>query len=84
MAALRAASANDSELHAEIAACQTVAELVAVAARHGFEFDASEFEAAGRELTEAELESASGGTLPETDLASCWNPRTNSWCTFMC
>lgn len=83
--ALRAASQTNEALRADLAQCKTEQEWADVAARYGYELDPQELGTASRELSDAELEGASGGyTFPRTDWIYCDNPWTNYWCTLRC
>jgi predicted ribosomally synthesized peptide with nif11-like leader len=85
--ALRAATADNDQLRAELEAAQSTEEFVRVANEHGFDVMVADMPTAddGDELSDAELESASGGyTFPRTDWIYCDNPWTNYWCTLRC
>ena len=85
--ALRAASQEDQELNAALAAAATAEEWVAVANERGFAVTIADLPDDGteRELSDAELEGAAGGyTFPPTDWIYCDNPWTNAYCTLKC
>ena len=86
--ALRAASQEDAELNAALAAATTTQEWVAVANGRGFAVTLADLpaeEGTERELSDAELEGAAGGyTFPPTDWIYCDNPWTNAYCTLKC
>lgn len=87
MDALRAASAKDEQLAAALAATGSVEEWVAVANDRGFAIAVEDLPTLddSRELSDAELEGASGGyTFPPTDWIYCDNPWTNMYCTLKC
>lgn len=57
-----------------------------IAADAGFTISAKDlFSDESRELSDAELETVSGGyTFPQTDWIYCDNPWTNAYCTMKC
>lgn len=84
MAALRAALESDASLQSRFAAATSDEQVVALAKEAGIDLTASAL-APGAELSDAELESVSGGyTFPKTDWIYCDNPWTNVWCTLKC
>ena len=86
--ALRQASHDDPELRAALEAAGSVQEWVAIANARGFAVvieDLPQQEGGEREISDAELEAATGGyTFPRTDWIYCDNPWTNYWCTLRC
>lgn len=85
--ALRTATADDDQLRSELAAALAPEEFVRIANGHGFEIAVEDLPLAdeGEELSDAELEGASGGyTFPPTDWIYCANPWTNVYCTLKC
>lgn len=80
---LSAAMAADDDLHRALEAAASPADFQRIAAEAGFEVEMADVEA--HELTDAELESISGGyTFPATDWIYCDNPWTNYYCTLKC
>lgn len=85
--ALRAATADNEELRAALAAATTHEDFVRIANDHGFALVLADLTVADdeEELSDAELEGASGGyTFPPTDWIYCDNPWTNVYCTLRC
>ena len=87
MRALRAATAENDQLRADLARAESDEEFVAIANGHGFVIEIEDLPTAGTddELSDAELEGVSGGyTFPRPDLVYCDNPWTNYWCSLKC
>lgn len=85
--ALRQASHADPELHAALEAAGSIQEWVDIANGRGFAVEVADLpdDQGEREISDAELEGASGGyTFPQTDWIYCDNPWTNYWCTLRC
>lgn len=83
--ALRAASANDEQLRSALAAAATDDDIVVIANQHGITLTVADLQPQERDLSDAELEGASGGyTFPHTDWIYCDNPWTNVYCTLKC
>jgi predicted ribosomally synthesized peptide with nif11-like leader len=84
MADLRAALEKDEALRARFAEAATEQDVMDLARQLGIRLDAGSL-GAGNELSDAELESVSGGyTFPPTDWIYCDNPWTNAYCTLKC
>ena len=88
-AALRKALEQDEDLAARFAAATNDDELRALVEDLGIEWSAElddmAAEAAGTEVSDAELATVAGGyTFPRTDWIYCDNPWTNYWCTLRC
>lgn len=97
LAAFLAALHDDSDLTAAVGAAADHAAIVRIAADRGFTLADTEVLAMASsgmaaaadsdpgELSDAELESVSGGyTFPQTDWIYCDNPWTNYYCTMKC
>lgn len=86
--ALRLESQQDPEFAAALSAAASVQEWVRIAKERGFDVEVTDLpseEGGERELSDAELEGASGGyTFPPTDWIYCDNPWTNVYCTLKC
>ncbi len=85
--ALRAATQENEQLRADLAAAETAEAFVQVANAGGFAILIEDLpqDDDGLELSDAELEGASGGyTFPPTDWIYCANPWTNVYCTLKC
>jgi predicted ribosomally synthesized peptide with nif11-like leader len=84
MKALRLAIDGDPSLQDRFAAAASEAELIVLAQEAGVILESGAL-TPGDELSEAELESVSGGyTFPPTDWIYCDNPWTNAYCTLKC
>jgi predicted ribosomally synthesized peptide with nif11-like leader len=84
MKALRLAIDGDPSLQDRFAAATSEAELIVLAQEAGVILESGAL-TADDELSEAELESVSGGyTFPATDWIYCDNPWTNAYCTLKC
>ena len=83
--AVRLASQQDPEFADALSAAASTQEWVRIANERGFDVEVSDLpveDTGERELTDAELEGASGGyTFPATDWIYCDNPWTNVYCT---
>ena len=83
--ALRAASADNEQLRAALAAAATDEDLVRIANEHGVALTVEDLPSENRDLSDAELEGVTGGyTFPPTDWIYCDNPWTNAYCTLKC
>ncbi len=86
--AVRLASQQDPEFAAALSAAASTQEWLRIAAERGFAVQESDLPAedgGDRELSDVELEGASGGyTFPATDWIYCDNPWTNYYCTMKC
>ncbi|MEI6623651.1 MAG: Nif11-like leader peptide family RiPP precursor [Actinomycetes bacterium] len=87
--ALGTATADNDELRADLAAAKTREDFVRIANSHGFEVLAEDLPPADEDedLSDAELELASGGTMPgppRSHWLYCDNWATDSYCTRLC